>query len=434
MDRNSIEWYIGWRGKIFKALMGYRSLSPSAMAEHARRTTPFFERFYKGLSIDNFDSLPILHKHHVKDVPPLDLLSRPFRDKVAYYAESTGSSGSPTPTFLTELEFRGAAMMARMSPYSSMTEEVFRENPMALNGLAMGFTIAGLSFGDLLRRLGACVSYVGARSTLATPERIARAIVRLRPSVIAATPVDFLSWMRIVREDYPKEYDGCVESLRCLLSTAELCSRSRARRIEEAFNIIHIDTYACVEGFFTIPCPCGEKHVPDIYHVEIFDENLKKLTSPGRGRLVFTNLAKRSSPLVRYLLDDDATLFKSDCRFGFKWSILPHGRHELGVPLNDAYYNVEDFEQVIFEHGLFGSYELRVTKGAMSLKIERYGDGRVPAKAISAALREAFGLKTTVKAVGFGTLTKYREVRTKKPLLRLLDARRGATQKVPEYL
>lgn len=434
MQTPDTPWRVGLRGRLLKTLFGFRALRPEAMAEYARRHTPFYGRFYEGRDTARFADLPLLTKERVFDVPPHDLLSRPFRDKVRYYAESTGSSGSPTPAFLTELEFRAAAMMARMTPYAALQEQVLRENRSAVNGLAMELTIAGLSFGDILRSLGACVAYAGSRSTLATPERVARTLARLRPSVVAAAPVDFLSWMRILREDHPDAYEDCVSSLRVLLSTAELCSRSRRRRIEEAFDIVHVDTYACVEGFFTLPCPCGEKHVPEFYHVELFDEDLRPLARHGRGRLAFTNLAKRSSPLVRYLLDDDVTLYKSDCPHGFRRSILPHGRWELGVPLDGARYNVEDFEQEIFRHGLFGGYEVRLSARTLSVTLERYAEERPDLKALRAGLREKFGRKATVKTVPFGTLTDYRAVRASKPILRVVDRRRGAAQKVPEYL
>ncbi len=425
---------IGLKGRIFKALMGLRTLSPEAMAEYARLNTAFYAKFYEGSDTSSFQSLPLLHKKQMKDVSPYDFLSRQYRDKVAYYAESTGSSGSPTPSFLTEMEFKAAAMMAAMTPFSGAMKDIFRTNRTCVNGLAFEFTIAGLSFMDLLKSLGGLVANVGSRSTLGTPERIARAIARLKPSIIACMPVDFLSWMRIVEEDHPREFPSVLENLKGLVSTAELCSVQRCRAIEKHFGILHADTYACVEGFFTIPCACGEKHVPDIYHVEVFDQALKQPRSEGRGRLCFTNLAKKSSPLVRYLLDDDVTISASSCPYGFRKSILPHGRNELGVKIGKSQFNVEDFESVIFSKGLFGGYEVRIMEKSVSVSLERYSGAKVPVKEISGALSDRFGMKASVRPVSFGTITKYREVRGKKPVLRLIDCRRSSTQNVPEYL
>jgi phenylacetate-CoA ligase len=425
---------VSFRGKVFKTLLGLRTLTPSAMAEYARRNTLFYDIFYDGKDTSKFESLPVVQKHHVKDISPYDLLSRPYRKKVAYYGESTGSSGSPTPTFLTRTEFKAASMMARMSPYASALRTIFKKNRTCLNGLAMSFTIAGLSFGDLLQDLGGLVANVSSRSTLGTPERIARAIVRLRPAIIAATPVDFLSWMRIVEEDYPRQAEEVKEDIKALVSTAELCARSRSARIEEAFGIVHVNTYACVEGFFTIPCPCGEMHVPDIYRAELFDAKLRKSATLGRGRLCFTNLAKKSSPLVRYLLDDTVTVYRSECPYGFPKSIVPHGRAEMGVDIGGTIYNVEDFESVLFRHGLFGAYEVRVSGSSLAVKCERYGPQRISKADLAADLKKTFGMRANVRLVKFGSMTRYREVRQTKPILRLFDARKSSTQKLPETL
>src|SRR5262245_50632320 len=342
---------LSWRARLLLRLLRWKARTPEQMARYARENTAFYPRFYEGRDVSDFASLPLLRKSTVRDVSPYEFLSRPHRDDVVWYGETTGSSGSPTPSFLTRREFHGATLLAKISPAAPILAAVLRENRTCVNGLAFGFTIAGMSFGDALANLGGLVANVGSRSTLATPARIARAIARLRPSVIAATPTDFLCWMRILEEDHPSEVDAVRRSLRMLFSTAELCADSRVRAIEREFGIRHVDTYACVEGFFTLACPCGDKHVLDAYHVELFDDALRPLP-PGpqgaRGRLAFTNLVKESTPLVRYLLDDDATVCPSRCPHGFKTSVIPHGRYELSARVGERRVNVREVEEAIF--------------------------------------------------------------------------------------
>ena len=309
------------------------------------------------------------------------------------------------------------------------------ENRTCVNGLAFGFTIAGMSFADVLVNLGGLVANVGSRSTLATPERIARALARLKPSVVAATPTDFLCWMRILREDHPAAYPEVVARLRMLVSTAELCADARARAIEREFGIRHVDTYACVEGFFTLACPCGEKHVLDAYHVELFDDDLKPLGRTGRGRLAFTNLVKKSTPLVRYLLDDDATVFDSTCPFGFRTSVIPHGRHELAARVGDRKINVREVEEAIFCAGLFGDYAVDLYDDRVEAQVEAYAAGTEgAAPAVAAALERAVGLPARVTIVPFATIVPYREPRRSKSILRLRDRRAVSSQRVPEYV
>ncbi|MFQ5844780.1 MAG: phenylacetate--CoA ligase family protein, partial [Planctomycetota bacterium] len=235
-------------------LLRLRKRSPLAMARYARRHTRHYARAYAGWDGATFEDLPLLTKVEARRLSPYDLLARPLADKVFLYGETTGSSGSPTPSFFTRGEFHAATLLARITPYQAGLRGALAANRTCVNGLAFGFTVAGMSFGDVLANLGGLVANVGSRSTLATPRRIARCIARLRPSVIAAAPCDFLAWMRILRDEHPSDHDAVVARLRVLLSTAELCAASRVKRIAEHFDIVHIDVYACVEGFFSLPC------------------------------------------------------------------------------------------------------------------------------------------------------------------------------------
>jgi len=415
--------------------MSLKSLTPSGMAEFARNHTAFYRRFYSGHDTSRFEELPLLEKRMVRDVDPYDLLADTHRDKAAYYAETTGSSGSPTPAFYTVEDFHAARFLAMSSPHlGPLRKELKGGTRTCLNGMAFGFTVAGMAFGDVFQAMGGLVANVGSRSTIAPPPRIARTIARLKPVAIAATPIDFLSWMRIVKEDFPGEYDGVVSNLRLLLSSAELCAGTRAQRIAEHFGILHVDTYASVEGLFTLPCTCGEKHVLPAYHLELFDHDLEPLGGSGTGRLAFTNLVKRTTPMVRYLLDDWVTISRSACPHGFGLSIVPHGRYELNVEVGGRVLNVEHVENLLFTHGLFGDYRLRWNDGSAELIVEQYTDVPVPAAAIRDTFSALLQTPVQVSVVPFGHLTAYREVRATKPILKIEDRRSCSTQDIPDVL
>jgi phenylacetate-CoA ligase len=422
------------RGRFLRALAARKAFTPARMAAYAKRHTAFYAEFYRDHDPADFASLPVLRKHLVKERDPYDLLARPLRDKVVYYGETTGSTGSPTPAFYTAKEFRGATLLTLISPWCTLLREVLRENRTVLNGLAFGFTVAGMSFGDLLKNVGALVANTGCRSTLATPPRIARGIARLRPSIVAATPIDFLSWMRVLREDFPGAEPEARGKLRALLMTAELCGEERVKRLAEHFGIVVIDVYACVEGFFSLPCPCGEKHVLPAYHAELFDDDLGCIGTEGTGRFAFTNLLKRSTPMVRYLLDDLVTISASQCPFGFRKSIVVHGRHELTVRIRGEKVNVRHFENVIFAHGLFGDFRAVIHEDGMAVTLEDYAAPAGAAEKVARALTSRFGMPAEVDLVPFGTITDYREPRKSKPILKVEDRRRASTQEPPSLL
>ncbi|MEW6679575.1 MAG: phenylacetate--CoA ligase family protein [bacterium] len=413
-------------------LLKIKALKPLEMAKYAYFNTNFYKNLY-GKEPFDFKSLPLAKKEAIKEASPYDLLSKRLKNKVIWYGETTGSSGSPTPSFYTEKEFMGAYLLSLISPYNKALKGIIRENRTSVNGLTLEFTIAGASFADLLVKNGALVCNVGSRSTIGPPERIARAITRLKPSIICGTPIDFLSWMWIIKEDYPKEYDSVLKNLKLLLSTAELCSDSRVLRIKEHFGITHINTYATVEGFFTLTCPCGNKHILPAYYCELFDENLEYIGETGKGRLVITNLVKRSTPFVRYLLDDLVTIEETKpCPYGFSKNIIPHGRYELSIKIKESLYNVGDIEEILFEYGLFGDYSISLFNDYVNVEIEEYGSYKIDG--LEEELFNLFGIPCKIKIVEWGSLTPYREIRKTKPILKFIDQRREKTQKIPEVL
>jgi len=424
----------GVRKKLLEGLLRLRALTPSAMARHARDTTPFFRRFYANRDLDDFTALPVLEKRLVRDVDPYDLLSEPYRDKVLYYGETTGSTGSPTPVFYTPEEFGLSRRLGLVSTQFQALRGLLAGNRACVNGMSFGFTIAGASFSALFEEAGGLVANVGSRSTLATPPRIARAIARLRPVAIAAAPIDLLAWMRLLREDHPAAEAGARQALKMVVSSAELCARSRSQRIQEHFGVAHLDVYACVEGFFALPCTCRERHVLPAYHLELLDDRLGPLPAHGTGRLAFTDLVKRSSPLVRYLLDDWVTLRPSTCPHGFGLSITPHGRTELNVELSGETCNVEHFEEALFTHGLFGDYRIELYPDRMEVRAEEYAPALDPPSAVEDHLRERFGVPARVVYVPFGEITDYRQPRSRKPILKIDDRRPTSRQQRPEFL
>lgn len=423
------------------SLLRIMSYSKHKMAEYAYTNTTFYKELYekakneyKKIRNVPFNKLPLVKKETVNEHLPFDLLSQKLADKAFKYAETTGSTGSPTPSFFTPKEFRGSVALSKITPFKNELKKVLKTNRNAVCGLACGFTIAGLSFQQILDSQGFLTINVDARSTIAPAHRVARLLTRFKPSVIVSNETDFLSWMRVVKDIYPGEYQSVVDNLKVLLSTAELCSESRSAAISREFDIIHIDNYACVEGYFSLACPCGEKHILPIYHAEVLSEDLTSTNEYGTGRFAFTNLYRKSTPFVRYLLDDWATIYKSDCPYGFTKSIQPHGRYELTVKINDTRYGVRHFEDILFNYALFGEYRVEVNTDELHITAERYTEGVIPVDEIKRVCERTFKLPTTITVVDYGDIRSYTEIRKSKPLLRLVDNRIFSTQKIPEYL
>jgi phenylacetate-CoA ligase len=424
--------------RLINSLLKLKGSTPLAMARYASNHTKFYNRFYKDCSLDSFENLPVMTKYDLIGVSPYDLLSDRFKDKVFLYGETSGSSGSSTSSFMTKRDFEGLITLSLLSPFASDMKKAAKENRTAINGLTFGFTIAGLSFGAILQKAGFLVAQVGTRSTIATPERMAQTIVKLKPSAMSATPLDFMSWLKIIKTDYPNDYGEIVDNLRFLLSTAEPCSNSRQRQLEDYFDITHINTYASVDGLVSLQCPCGEMHLIDnLLDVQLYDGNMKSIGPYGTGRLSFTNLVRKSTPMVKYLLDDLVTVKKCDCAYGYHKSIHPHGRYELSVDINNLTMGNLDFEEIIYNHGLFMNYGVEIFSDKINITLEEYDDIARDSYSIDdlkAEIADLTGVECRVNLVPLGELTPYRKVREAKSVVKVVDKRAESRQEMPVTL
>lgn len=328
--------------------------------------------------------------------------------------------------------------MSDISPYMKQLKELTKTNRTAINGLTFGFTVAGFTFGTLLQEIGFLVAQLGSRSTIAIPSRLADTIIKLKPSVITGTPLDFMSWMQIIFEKDKKKYTDVLSNLKFLLSTAEPCAISRQEQIKKFFNISHVNTYASVDGFISFDCPCGEKHVLDeLLYIELYDKDKKLIGNKGTGRLCFTNLQKKSTPMIKYLLDDLITIKDSEnCPYGFEKAVIPHGRYELSININNKLLGNLDFEEIIFKYGLFMDYRVDIYDDRVDVLLEEYPMAKADYRLnlLKEEMSDLIALECKIKLVPLGKLTPYKEVRSQKSIIKIKDHRECSTQTLPTIL
>lgn len=434
----SIEGGANLKDKLSKIIIKLKSKSPLSAAKYAKDNTKFYKDLYKNINMSTFEDIPVFSKHNLYGVSPYSLLSSEFTNKVIHYGETSGSSGTSTPVFLTKKDFDSVVVLiSGLCPYSEILKNISKSNRTALNLLTFGYTIAGFTFGMLLQHYGMVVAQLGSRSTIAVPERSAKTIKNLMPATIASTPLDFMGIMEIIREDFPEKYDEVLSNIKVLLSTAEPCAVSRQKAIEAHFGLTHINVYASVDGIISLPCSCGEKHiVEDIHYTELFDENMKLIGEYGSGRLAFTTRIKKATPMVRYLIDDYVTISKSNCPYGFKKSITPHGRFELTVKLKDKLWGTIDLEDIIYQYGLFMDYKITIENDKITIILEKYpiACDKYEISALASHFEEISGLNCEVELIEFGDLTSFRKVREAKSILKVLDKRSSSTQDIPVIL
>lgn len=416
------------RKALLHCLLKAKTINAIKSYHLAKKNIPYYTNLYKGSKLKKWEDIPIIDKHVLPD-DPLFFLDKSKTPK--YFNTTSGSSGISTPVFIDGKEGKSLASFLFLTPYITDLLNAQRNHPYAINALTYGCTKTGFSVDELLSSLGFCIARIGsARCSISPPKRIAETMVKLKPSLFACTPKDFLVVMTIIQTDYPNEYGRVVNNLKVLFSTAEPCAVSREKQIEREFGITHINLYASVDGLITIPCKCGEKHLHDTILKTEIATNDGDIAEYGTGHLIFTTLLKTPlTKMIRFNIGDLVSIHKSTCPYGYTKTIVPHGRSELAMEINEKIWGPIDFEEIIFNHGLFLGYNVKVYDKKINIIIEKYHIGSVVnTNGMKQEFEELTGIPTFIEVVPPGDLTNIRAIRIQKDILSVENIKSDAKE------
>ncbi|MGO9697881.1 MAG: phenylacetate--CoA ligase family protein [Xanthobacteraceae bacterium] len=155
----------------------------------------------------------------------------------------------------------------------------------------------------------------------------ANVILRFNPTILLCTPSYALHLGRLMQT---MGYDPAATSVHTLFLAGEpaLAVEPTKRRIENLWNARIVEFYGCTEasphvGGYSCPAqqressPSATHLMEDIQVWEIVDPETRRTLPPGqRGLTVCTNLNSESSPQLRFLVGDYATLNTTRCACG----------------------------------------------------------------------------------------------------------------------
>ncbi|MFE2377099.1 AMP-binding protein [Streptomyces sp. NPDC059398] len=250
-------------------------------------------------------------KSDLRDSYPFGMLAVD-RDQLATYHESSGSTGTPTPSYYTEREWVDLAeRFARKSVPMSSADTLLVRIPYAL-------VIAGHLAHQAGLMKGATVIAGDCRTMAAPYSRIIRVLHDLGVSLTWSTASECLVWAagaRLAGYDPGRDFPA----LRALYVGGEPLSGARRDRITELWNAPVVEEYGCTEvGTMAGTCPHGRMHFwADRVLPEILDPDTGEVTREGTGRLVITPLHREAMPLLRYNLEDQVELRHEECPCGW---------------------------------------------------------------------------------------------------------------------
>jgi phenylacetate-CoA ligase len=302
--------------------------------------SPFYSRKFEGLrdkvrSLEDLRELPFTVKEEIRTslaaAPPLGLHLAAEPTEVVQIQSSSGTTG--TPTFV-------AATREDLEIWNSMGARVFfangfRPGDWVMHSYAMGRGfVGGLVNIEHLQHLGCAVIPLGAESGT---ERLLYAINQLNPIAMCATPsmVEHLgmaaqavlgkpaSALSIRKISVGGEPGGSVPSIR--------------GHMESLWGADVRDMMGGADFGSTYWAECEDKNGMHLcsqaaLHVELIEPDSGdpvKVEPGARGELVYTAIARRAAPLVRYRMGDIVTVNASDCRCGRTgYKIITQGRSD----------------------------------------------------------------------------------------------------------
>ena len=320
---------------------GLRAMHEDLFAEHlgyVMSHSEFYQRKFGGAaakvrSLDQLADLPFTTKAEVRESllarPPLGLHAAAPLESIVQIQSSSGTTGMPTFVGATSEDIATWNAMGARVFYANG----FRPRDWVMHAYAMGRGfVGGLVNVEHLQHLGCCVIPLGAESGT---ERLLRAIEHLQPVAMCATP----SMVSHLGTAAPEVLGKPARelSVRKISVGGEPGAGEPAIRaqMESLWAADVRDMMGGADFGSTYWAECDHKDGMHLcsqaaLHVEIVaPETLETLPieEGATGEVVYTTLARRATPLIRYRMGDLVTVTATGCdcgRTGYR--IKAHGR------------------------------------------------------------------------------------------------------------
>lgn len=314
-----LKWYITTRIKptYFYSrprLVAWQHKKAQRMVKFAVKNSEFYREYYKGCSLDNWQSLPILNKKLLVenfsalntagisfdagyDVAIKAEASRDFRPSIGPITVglSSGTSGN-RGIFLAGSEEQLAwagTILAKMLPSNLFTRQRIAFFLRANNNLytTLNSTFIKFQFYDLLDDIKMQIEKLN----------------QFMPTILVAPP----SMLRMLA-DAKKKNLLSITPIK-IISVAEVLEPIDKLFIESVFNQTVHQIYQATEGFIAATCSYGTLHLNEdvlIVQKEYVDIKKKKFIP------IVTDLYRTTQPIIRYRLNDILTERSDACPCG----------------------------------------------------------------------------------------------------------------------
>ncbi|MCK9595021.1 MAG: phenylacetate--CoA ligase [Candidatus Omnitrophica bacterium] len=363
--------------------------------------TPFYKSRLKKAGIsssddikkwDDFKKIPFTTKDDLRECYPRGLLAVDMDDVVRLHT-SSGTTGVPTVIYHTRRDLEHWTDLVARSIIATGAEkkDVFQ------NMMTYGMFTGGLGLHYGAEKVGMTIIPIGGGNT----KRQVQLMKDFGTSVVHATP----SYILHIHSKL-QEFGVTLADLKLKKAYlgAEPYSENTRKKVEALYGIDVYNSYGMSEmngpgvGFECVH-KCGMHVWEDAYIMEVIDPKTGNLLADEKeGEVVFTNLTRTATPLLRYRTRDIACILKSNCpckRSHRRISRIT-GRTDDMMIINGVNVYPSQIEEVIMRIPQVGTnYQIHLEKDGtldkLIVKVEIYS------KMFKGDLSEIDGLKAKIR-------------------------------------
>ena len=289
------------------------------LLSHAYQNVPFYIKRLNsivrdcGLSIDDFDKIPLLTKRDVREYGK-ELISKDIGTRKWFYNSSGGSTGEPVRFIQDELFYK----------WSAASKRIYYENIIGINEPAVKKILLWGSERDIFK------GTIGFKAKMMNWLTNTKFLNSFRMS-----ETDMEQYVKILnsyKPDLIRAYAGSLYELckfiekkriaihrpKVIVTSAEKLRREMREKIESVFGTKVYDFYGsrevdCIAG----ECNAGLLHIFTFNsYVEVLNEHNYSVKEGEIGKIIITTLHNYSMPLIRYEIGDTAVLGPKKCKCG----------------------------------------------------------------------------------------------------------------------
>ncbi|WP_428266992.1 phenylacetate--CoA ligase family protein [Haliangium sp.] len=399
----------------WKSLDELHRLQSARLSEvfHRARTAPFYRARLPELepAPDAWHSLPVTTKADLRAAYPFGMLAVD-REQLATYHESSGTTGEPTSSYLTDGDWDDiASRYARTGIDLGRGETVLVNTPYSMLTTAHQMHRAA-------RLRGALVVPAGNRTWNMPHARIVRMLRDLPISVVWSVPTNTLlvaAAARLLGYDPGSDFP----TLRAFLVAGEALSEARRARISELWGgKAVLQDYGSTEtGSLAGECSHGRMHLwADRLYCEVVDPVTGESARYGVGQLAITPLYRQAMPLVRYLLEDTVEVARTPCDCGWALPVVRVlGRSGTRIEVQGRPLFPSELEAAVYSLPMqYGVLFWRARHDPHSLEVEVEAEpswARAAAAGLTDEIHHRLGISAKVRSVAPGTIVSQDHLR-----------------------